>query len=340
MMVSALIPTYNRRKYVVRAIESILAQTVGVDEIVVVDDGSTDGTAEEIETRFGARVRLIRQENRGVSGARRRAVEEARGKWIAFLDSDDEWLPDRNRELLEAVEKMPGEVAWVFGDMQVITDGGGSKSLFDEFGLNVPRPPHIFEDSFSIQHPFQFCMFQNSLIRREALLDIDCFSAGLKSDDDLLTGYQIACRYKFAAITSVVTKFFRTSDLFASSVEYNGRNGVDYYRARMMACSLAVEAGKKNPWAEDYAHQVRGLSKLLANKRQGVRRLALQQFRYSVSLKSLAFFAAALFGHPGIRAWGSVRQLLPQEAGNGILSGKLEAAEAGLQPGRNPDKNN
>jgi glycosyltransferase involved in cell wall biosynthesis len=94
MRISALIPTFNRREYVQRAIESVLSQTVPVDELVVVDDGSTDGTAEVIQRRFRGHTRVVRQENQGVSGARRRAIREARSEWVAFLDSDDEWTRD------------------------------------------------------------------------------------------------------------------------------------------------------------------------------------------------------------------------------------------------------
>ena len=107
MKVSALIPTYNRRAYVMRAIESVLSQSVPADEVIVVDDGSNDDTVEQVEGRFGSKVRVVRQENRGVSGARLRAIKEARGEWIAFLDSDDEWSPGRQAYLLEALKKLP-----------------------------------------------------------------------------------------------------------------------------------------------------------------------------------------------------------------------------------------
>jgi glycosyltransferase involved in cell wall biosynthesis len=68
--VTAAVPTFNRLRYVIRAIESILAQTVPADEIVVIDDGSTDGTAERLESLFGDRLRIVRQANQGVSSAR------------------------------------------------------------------------------------------------------------------------------------------------------------------------------------------------------------------------------------------------------------------------------
>src|ERR1700759_4661578 len=104
MKVSAVIPAYNRRNYLSRAINSVLAQTVPVDEIVVVDDGSSDGSADLVESLCGDRVRVIRQTNTGVAGARHRGVREARGEWIAFLDSDDEWMPERTGEFLSSAE--------------------------------------------------------------------------------------------------------------------------------------------------------------------------------------------------------------------------------------------
>ena len=93
-IVSVVIPTYNRWPLVAEAIESVLSQTYRDFELIVVDDGSTDGTAGEI-AKFGSRLRLLRQPNRGVSAARNLAFGEARGRYLAFLDSDDLWRPKK-----------------------------------------------------------------------------------------------------------------------------------------------------------------------------------------------------------------------------------------------------
>jgi glycosyltransferase involved in cell wall biosynthesis len=307
MKISALIPTYNRQRYIFRAIDSVLSQIAPVDEVILVDDGSTDGTAEEIEHRFGSRIRVIRQANAGVSSARRRAVLEARGDWIAFLDSDDVWTPDRNLAMLEAIEKAPADVAWIFGNIQEVTDDGDGITTYEEHGLRVTEPLRVFEDTLSVQHPFQFGLVQGSVIKREALLAVSCFSENLKHSEDLLVGYQIACRYGVAAIPHIVTKLYRTSDLSASSLMFNESLRPDYYRARMKAFSLAIErSGKRHPWAEQYAHVVRGLCKLHVARGRGSRRLALEQFRYGFSAKSLAFASAAMFGQTGLRMWSAL----------------------------------
>ncbi|HKW37086.1 MAG TPA: glycosyltransferase family 2 protein [Burkholderiales bacterium] len=91
-LVSVILPTYNRRETIQAAIASVQRQTFGDWELIVVDDGSTDGTASLIEGS-DPRLVLIRQENQGVNGARNTAMLRARGRYIAFLDSDDEWLP-------------------------------------------------------------------------------------------------------------------------------------------------------------------------------------------------------------------------------------------------------
>ena len=88
--VSVIIPTYNRSHCLGDAIDSVLAQTHKNLEIIVVDDGSTDGT-KDIVRSYGWPVKYIYQTNQGVSAARNRGIKEARSEWIAFLDSDDEW---------------------------------------------------------------------------------------------------------------------------------------------------------------------------------------------------------------------------------------------------------
>ena len=105
-MISVVIPVYNRRQVVGRAIRSVLAQTWTGREVIVVDDGSDDGGGDWIRATFGAAVRLLVQpRNRGVSAARNRAMEAARGEWLAFLDSDDEWLPPKLEKQMEALRE-------------------------------------------------------------------------------------------------------------------------------------------------------------------------------------------------------------------------------------------
>jgi len=120
--VTAAIVTHNRAQYLPRAIESVLDQTFGDLEVVVVDDGSTDET-DQVVAPFLDRIRYVRQENQGRAAARNRAVALAQGELIAFCDSDDCWFPDRIERQLEAFDRTP-DAGMVHGQVEVIDRAG------------------------------------------------------------------------------------------------------------------------------------------------------------------------------------------------------------------------
>ena len=112
--VSVVIPAYNIEGYVSRAIESVLAQTRRPHEIIVVDDGSTDETAEIIK-KFAPRVCCLHKENGGLSSARNAGIRAATGEWMAFLDGDDEWLDNCLEQFLVLIERN-GDLEWCCGN--------------------------------------------------------------------------------------------------------------------------------------------------------------------------------------------------------------------------------
>ena len=106
MKVSVVIPTYNRINLLERAVNSVIRQTKNAFEIIVVDDGSDDNSSEMVKQKFGS-VILVRQENCGVSAARNRGIEISKGDWIALLDSDDEWKPNKLEKQINALSEDP-----------------------------------------------------------------------------------------------------------------------------------------------------------------------------------------------------------------------------------------
>ena len=105
--ISVIIPLYNKVSEIELTLRSVLSQSVPPREIIVVDDGSTDGSAEVVERLATPLVRLIRQPNCGVSAARNRAMREATGEWVALLDGDDMWCSDYLATVAEMIERWP-----------------------------------------------------------------------------------------------------------------------------------------------------------------------------------------------------------------------------------------
>ncbi len=124
-LVTILIPTYNRAYCLAQAINSALAQTYTRVEVLVVDDGSTDRTAKLVQGAYGGdpRVRYVYQDNRGVSAARNRGLREARGEYVAFLDSDDAWKPWKLEAQVACLKRLPA-AGMIWSDMEAIGANG------------------------------------------------------------------------------------------------------------------------------------------------------------------------------------------------------------------------
>jgi glycosyltransferase involved in cell wall biosynthesis len=127
--VSVVIPAYNAQAVIGRAVESVLSQTIPPSEILVIDDGSTDCTGRAV-AQYGDKVRYIRQDNAGASAARNRGIQEARGWWIAFLDADDQWLPNRLQRQAELLTRHT-DLRWITGNFYRCDCGREHRQRFD-----------------------------------------------------------------------------------------------------------------------------------------------------------------------------------------------------------------
>ena len=105
--ISVVIPLYNKERYIHRAVESVLSQKIAPDEVIIVDDGSTDGGAREVKKISDFRIRLVQQSNSGECAARNRGIDEARNELVAFLDADDEWKPDFLAQIHRLMNNFP-----------------------------------------------------------------------------------------------------------------------------------------------------------------------------------------------------------------------------------------
>ncbi|MGA8491158.1 MAG: glycosyltransferase [Terriglobales bacterium] len=118
--VSVVIPTYKRSAIVLKCIESVLTQTFSDLEVIVVDDGSEDDTGNVIAKAFGDRVRHYYQANQGAAAARNKGIAEARGEWIAFLDSDDEWERDKLEWQFKTLEQFAAQCGGCYTDVRLL----------------------------------------------------------------------------------------------------------------------------------------------------------------------------------------------------------------------------
>jgi hypothetical protein len=188
--VTAIIPTYRRRDVVVGAVDSALAQTCADLEVIVVDDGSDDGTPETLESRFGDRIRVIRRPHAGASAARNAGIREARGDVVAFLDSDARWLPDHVATLVGALEEFPAaELACTgYGQPSDWTDGSTEPRLVDEL-------PRLLRRS-----TFGYVSLSCTALRRENAVELGGFDERLVVAEDYDLFVRLALRGPFAVM--------------------------------------------------------------------------------------------------------------------------------------------
>lgn len=206
---SVVIPLYNKEATVARAIKSVLNQTVQDFEVVVVNDGSTDKGPDVVITINDPRIRLIDQENQGVSAARNRGIDEAKYDLIAFLDADDEWLP----EFLEAIRRLAilHPDCALYATRYFLKAPSGKQQSTIVCGL-----PDDFEGI--LNNYFQVAVSgappvwsSATCARKNALLDIGGFPVGVKSGEDLLTWARIAARFKIAYSMNCLSIFYQTT---------------------------------------------------------------------------------------------------------------------------------
>ena len=183
--VSVIIPTHDRRDVVRRAIDSVLRQTHAPHEVIVVDDGSTDGTGSDL-TRDYPEIVVLRQQNRGVSAARNAGIAQASGEWIAFLDSDDEWLP----------EKLQRQVDLVAGDADAVLCHCDEIWIRDGKRVN-PGKRHAKSGGRIFRACLPLCAISPSasLIRRTLFDDVGLFDEGLPACEDYDMWLRVCSRY-------------------------------------------------------------------------------------------------------------------------------------------------
>jgi glycosyltransferase involved in cell wall biosynthesis len=198
-LVSVVIPTYNRESHLPAAIESVLAQTCSELELIVVDDGSEDGTANVVQAyaQKDQRVRYLRHDSRkGAQAARNTGIHASQAKWIAFLDSDDRWLPESLELRLQLAATVNVQVVhsecYVLKPCEAETGHTNAGNL-ERMGLR-PLRGQIYKELLRKPGP----MFQGLLATKEALARIGYLDESIRSYQEWDTVIRIAKHYEFA----------------------------------------------------------------------------------------------------------------------------------------------
>ena len=205
--VSVVIPTYNRASQVPDAVRSVLGQQGILScEVVVVDDGSTDGTREALAP-FMDRIRYVRTENGGVSAARNRGIRESSGQWIAFLDSDDTWHPEKIARQLACMTRTGARVCFcVSADEsgQPIDDSLLADPTLVEGGERAYEAGdcRIFKHT---RHPF----VQSMIVERAALLATGGFDQSLWVAEDTRLIHQLVLTHGYAVVSAPLVNVCR-----------------------------------------------------------------------------------------------------------------------------------
>jgi len=210
MTISVIIPTYNRRMHVFRAIDSAFAQTVPIDEVIVVDDGSTDGTVEAMARRYGSTVNILRQANRGAAAARNRGIREARGEWVAFLDSDDVWLPTKLERQVEALTILGREYGLCSADAAFDGNPDMKLSRFQEMGLECRGEFGTLEEParhiVGWRNPF---VTSSLFVRTSLIREIGGFDEALVIGEDQDVMLRLGFRTKFCFVADELVRMDR-----------------------------------------------------------------------------------------------------------------------------------
>jgi GT2 family glycosyltransferase len=205
---SVIIPTYNRARFLPRALRSALASGLESFEVLVVDDGSRDGTR-EVVAPFLDRVRYIRRENGGLPAARNTGIAESRGRYLAFLDDDDEYIPGAHQRMVEALDARP-DVGVVFADVLVndfqdTFERGHRRPVYDPL-RQMPGEPIVEgiraldpEGFLLFEMLTQNCVLAQSSVTRRAVLE----TAGL-FDASFGNGYE---EWEFFSRLAAQTRF-------------------------------------------------------------------------------------------------------------------------------------
>jgi len=301
--VSVIIPSYNCEAYIAETIGSVLDQTFGDLELIVVDDGSTDRTR-DIVLSYGAPVRLLSQKNAGVCAARNYGIREARGEYLCLMDHDDYWFPDKLVLQLEQMQRHP-EVGLVYSSF-IWWHPGEDGAFPDHNTFDQASFSEGIDERFSgwIYHELLldcWVLTSAALIRAEVFGKCGMYDESLPYSEDWDLWLRISQEYPFIKLKRPLTLYRqhpRQGNRVPRSIDYRTEL-LAKSAAKWGLCSRDGRCVAKRQFNRNIAryHSEYGLHNLSAGNLKAANRAFLKAWsRYPLNWKSLAFIPAALLG--------------------------------------------
>lgn len=229
-MISVVIPLYNKEKAIIATLQSVLAQTYTDYEVIVVDDGSTDNSLQVVQERIceldTERVRVIHQENGGVSSARNRGIKEAKGEYIALLDGDDLWEPTFLEEQVKLIQDFPQAAMW--GVNTAFIKNGKCRKWQQGMGDGFRG---YVENYFGTLHNDLFCS-SSVVIRKKIFENVGYFDERISSSEDLDMWYRIILKYPVVFYDKVLVYYNQDAEnrvAYDTDVRFPLTKDIKYY---------------------------------------------------------------------------------------------------------------
>jgi glycosyltransferase involved in cell wall biosynthesis len=228
MTVSVIIAVHNGAWCIERAIDSLLVQTLPPSEIIVCDDGSTDGTPELVETRFGSRVIVLRMPRRNASATRADGLMRARGEWLAFMDADDTWRQDKLERQLDYLRAHP-EVQHISSDGTLVSNEGVVRSSWLSDYFNPVRELH--GDLYRLLLERCFVLMSSTMVHRDAYHAVGGMDPKIVYSHDYDLWLRMYARFPAAVMAEPLISYFTSPNALSRNYEARHRDDLDLMRA-------------------------------------------------------------------------------------------------------------
>lgn len=281
-LVSVIIPTYNRAAYIKDSVESVLNQTFSDFEVIVVDDGSTDGTEETLRPYLD-QIRYIRQENKGAAAARNVGVRNARGSYVAFMDSDDLSRPHH-------LQRLYNFLAQNIGYAMVVGNGAYLEGEFHNRYTVIPlrKAKRLEERGVTVGDVFdgRVVRLQGTMVRKSVLEEIGLLDEWFRLSYDLDLALRLLRNHRIGFVNQVMYLYRKHGGNISADDELRSRENLRALEKLVSDYPEALELIGRRAFSRMVAHRYYRLAKALARK--GEIRGAREAIRQAISLKPLS----------------------------------------------------